>query len=131
MKEIKNSYDAVDKFPQELRTNTHEECWVMLLNEDNEQISNMMVKRGDNDSVELDCRSIVKSALDCDAYGVILCHNHPRGIPFPSTCDIKLTEKLRDGCKLFDISLLDHIIISKNGFYSFNDEVAHKYKKVV
>ena len=64
----------------------------------------------------------MQAAILGNASGIILTHNHPSGNLQPSKQDDVLTEKLRDAAKLFDIRLLDHIIISDCGYYSYLDE---------
>ena len=60
----------------------------------------------------------------CDTFTsfLILCHNHPSGSPIPGTADAKQTESLKKGAETFGISLLDHVIIGDNCYYSFADE---------
>ena len=65
---------------------------------------------------------IIKNALEMLASGIILVHNHPSGNPQPGACDIKQTGILKKAAETFDISLLDHIIIADDRFYSFAEE---------
>ena len=65
---------------------------------------------------------ILKEAIEKTASGIIVCHNHPSGNMKPSQSDIKLTNKLKEACKLVDIPLLDHVIVSFSSYYSFADE---------
>ena len=69
-----------------------------------------------------DPKRIFKAALENNAARIVLCHNHPSGSLKPSAADIKLTEKLVAAGKQLDLGILDHIIISYKGFYSFADE---------
>ena len=100
----------------------HEECWVLYLNRSNRLIGKERVSQSGISSTIFDIRIIVKKAVEHLATGIILVHNHPSGNPRPSGEDMRQTEALRDAAALFDISLTDHIIISKNKFYSFSDE---------
>ncbi len=70
----------------------------------------------------VDQRLIFAVALKCNATGIILCHNHPSGKLLPSEEDITLTKSIGKCAELLGVSLLDHLIISKNGFYSFSNE---------
>lgn len=70
----------------------------------------------------IDNRIILKKALQVLASSIILVHNHPSGNPSPSEADLKQTRLLREACRSVDISLLDHIIIGKQNYYSFADE---------
>jgi len=69
-----------------------------------------------------DPRIILKKALEEDAVNIILAHNHPSGSLKPSRADEELTNKIKEAAKYFDIKVLDHIIISDLGYYSFADE---------
>jgi DNA repair protein RadC len=69
-----------------------------------------------------DPRIILKKALEEEAVSLILCHNHPSGNLKPSKADEDLTSKIRNAARFFDISILDHIIVSTDGYYSFADE---------
>ena len=70
----------------------------------------------------VDPRMIFKSALDYKAQAIILCHNHPSGTAKPSEADIRLTKNMVEAGKVLEISVLDHIIITQQGFFSFADE---------
>ncbi len=69
-----------------------------------------------------DPRIILKKALENDAVNIILCHNHPSGSLKPSKADEELTHKIKEAAKYFDIKVLDHLIVSDDGYYSFADE---------
>jgi DNA repair protein RadC len=69
-----------------------------------------------------DPRIIIKKALAYNAIFIILCHNHPSGSLKPSKADESLTKKINDAAILFDIKVLDHIIVSSEGYFSFADE---------
>lgn len=72
--------------------------------------------------VVADVRLILSVALKSNAVGIILCHNHPSGNTKPSEADIALTKKVKEAATIMDIQLLDHIILTKDGYYSFTDE---------
>jgi len=69
-----------------------------------------------------DPRIILKKALEEDATSIILCHNHPSGSIKPSRADEELTNKIKEAARYFDIKVLDHVIVSEDGYYSFADE---------
>ena len=69
-----------------------------------------------------DPRVILKKALEQDATAIVLCHNHPSGNLKPSQADEDLTLKIKEAAKYFDIRVMDHIIVSEDGYYSFADE---------
>ena len=66
-------------------------------------------------------REILQTALLCNAYAVLLVHNHPSGDPNPSKEDKNVTENLRQALRLFDMKLTDHLIIGEKDFFSFAD----------
>ena len=103
----------------------HEENWALYLNRANRPIGKMMVTCGTISSTLMDKRRIVKNALLHDATGIILFHNHPSGNPLPSPHDIEETDALKKCCDLFEIALLDHIIISDRRYFSFANDSIH------
>ena len=104
----------------------HEEVWILLLTARCTVIAKEMVAMGTLCHASIDCRTVLRRALLNNAMGIILLHNHPSGDPRPSPQDIRFTSKLRDACRLFDIKLLDHIIVAGEHFYSFAEEQTHK-----
>ena len=89
----------------------------------------LLVGVGDDTSVTISNRLIAKGALDSLANGVILCHNHPSGNPRPGQDDIRATGLLKKALGCLDIELVDHIILGEKAFFSFSDEIEHKYGK--
>lgn len=99
-----------------------EQFKVMLLNRANKAIGIFEVSSGSATGTVADPRLIFASALKANACGLIIAHNHPSGNLKPSQADIELTRKLREGGRLLEISLLDHLIVTTEGYYSFADE---------
>lgn len=97
----------------------NESCFVVFINAHNLPVGYYKVSEGGLSSTTIDNRMIVKSALDCFASGVLLCHNHPSGSATPSKADIQSTEKLMRCLNVFEIQLLDHIVLSEDEAYSF------------
>ena len=95
---------------------------ILLLNRGQKVLGVVPISEGGIDSTCADIRIIMQAAILGNASGIILTHNHPSGNLQPSKLDDVLTERLRDAAKLFDIRLLDHIIISDCGYYSYLDE---------
>ena len=112
-----------------LRGLKHEECWVIFLNRANYVIGKERISYGGLDSTVIDVRHIVKKSLDLMASGIILVHNHPSGNPRPGVSDIRCTEMLKKAVDTFDISLVDHVIVSDDSYYSFSDEAVSVRKK--
>ena len=100
----------------------HEEFWVLYLNNSNKVLFKSQQGKGGITGTMVDVRLVFKSALELGATALILCHNHPSGTLVPSDADKQITRKLKAAGQNMDINVLDHIIITENGFYSFNDE---------
>jgi DNA repair protein RadC len=99
-----------------------EEVKVILLNRSNKVLGIYSLAKGGITSCVVDVRIILSVALKTLATGIILVHNHPSGNLKPSQDDLKVTKKLKESCSLLDITLLDHLIITKDDYYSFADE---------
>jgi DNA repair protein RadC len=100
----------------------HEEFWIVFLNRANCIIGKNQVSKGGMSGTVADPRMIFKAALDQKAVSIILFHNHPSGNNQPSTADIQLTKNIVEAGKVLEITVLDHIIVTQHGFYSFADE---------
>ncbi len=100
----------------------HEEFWVLYLNNSNKVLFKSQLGKGGITGTLVDVRLVFKAALEIGATALILCHNHPSGTLMPSDADKQITKKLKAAGQNLDINVLDHIIITENGFYSFNDD---------
>ena len=100
----------------------NEEFWVMYLNRANKIITGQKISQGGITGTVADTRLILKHALDNLACSIVLCHNHPSGNLTPSNEDKELTRKMKETGKLVDIKVMDHIIVSDAGYFSFADE---------
>ena len=100
----------------------HEEFWVLYLNNSNKVLFKSQQGKGGITGTMVDVRLVFKAALELGATALILCHNHPSGTLIPSDADKQITRKLKAAGQNMDINVLDHLIITENGFYSFNDE---------
>ena len=121
---LDNSQVAYKILSRDLGKQPHEECWVLYLNRRNQLISKDRLSSGGVSATVVDVRMILKRAIEKLASGVILAHNHPSGQLKPSKSDINLTKKLKEACRVMDVKLLDHLIVTKSGYYSFSDEGA-------
>lgn len=99
-----------------------EQFKVILLNRGNRVIGLFEVSSGGVSGTVADPKLIFATALKATASAIILAHNHPSGNLKPSQADISLTKKIKEGGKLLDIDVLDHLIISTEGYYSFADD---------
>jgi len=101
---------------------SHEVFAVLFLNRANRIRHFEIISSGGMTGTVADPRIILKKALEEEAVSIILCHNHPSGNLKPSRADEELTKKIHQATKFFDILLLDHIIVSTDGYFSFADE---------
>ncbi len=121
-KQIKNSQDIYQLFHAKLADLRHEECWVLLMNNQHKLIDMIQISMGGVSETTVDPKIVLKHALDKLATSMVLCHNHPSGNPLPSQWDDKMTQKLKQACTCLDIQLTDHIIIGDQTYYSYADE---------
>ena len=100
----------------------HEEFWILYLNNSNKVIYKTQLSKGGITGTVVDVRLVFKMALEQNATSIILTHNHPSGKLQASDSDIEVTKKLKLAGQQLDIAILDHIIITETGFYSFKDQ---------
>lgn len=100
----------------------HEECWALYLNRSSLLLGKEMICSGSLEAVTLDVGRILKKAIEKQCTHVILVHNHPDGSCRPSQGDIAQTDRLRKALGAVEISLLDHIVIGENDFFSFSED---------
>lgn len=116
---INASDDVVRIFRPLLEGIKHEECWVLYLTNSNRIIERQCLSRGGVQGTVVDRRLVAKRALELLATQVVLIHNHPSGDARPSSEDKSLTMTINDALKMFDIRLLDHLIIAQGDSFSF------------
>lgn len=119
---VRSSNDAFRLLYPHLCDLPHEELWVLLLNRAGKVMEKVKITQGGTAETAADLRLILKAAITRLAAGIILCHNHPSGNLTPSHQDDLLTQKLQQSAQLMSITLLDHLIISENQYYSYADE---------
>ena len=119
--QIRNSADAFEYFYMRISDTTHEQFWVMLLNQANRVIKMVKVSDGGVNGTTADPKRIFKIALENNATAMMLCHNHPSGNVQPSERDKALTRNIVNGGKLLEIKILDHIIVGIDKYFSFAD----------
>lgn len=119
---VRSSRDAYDLIKTELGGLPHEEFWIILLNRAHVPIRKHRVSSGGVSGTVVDSKMVFKEALSSLACSLILCHNHPSGNLKPSQADVSLTDKIKTAAEVFDITLLDHLIIGNGTYYSFADE---------
>ena len=101
--------------------NHHEQFWLLLLNIGNKVIGAVQVSSGGLSATVADPKMIFGAALCAQASGIILAHNHPSGTLRPSEEDIILTRKLVEASRLLQMKLMDHLILTTDGYFSFAD----------
>jgi len=101
---------------------SHEEFWVLFLNNFNKVISKAQLSKGGITGTIVDVRLVFRLALENGATSLILCHNHPSGNLQPSNADKQITKKIKLGGESLDVKVLDHLIITETKYYSFVDE---------
>jgi DNA repair protein RadC len=119
---ITQSSDVAAYLQAELGHKQLESFVVVYLNRANKIIRQETISEGGITGTVADPRVILKKALDHHAVSIILCHNHPSGNLIPSKADEQLTNKIKNAAAFLDILVMDHIIVSEEGYYSFADE---------
>lgn len=122
---IKTSKDAAELLTNlwnENKIDFIEQFKVLLLNRANRVLGIIDISSGGVTGTVADPRLIFVAALKANAVGIIISHNHPSSNLKPSRADEELTQKIKNAGKFLDISLLDHVIVSSEGYFSFADE---------
>lgn len=115
----KDAYEILLPLFEDLK---HEEFWVLLLNRANKVVRKEKISTGGVAGTIVDNKIILKLAIETLASGMVLAHNHPSGNLKPSQADINLTRQIKQAAQLVDVSLVDHLIVTGHGYYSFADE---------
>lgn len=119
---VSSSTDIARYLQTKLKDYRHEVFAILFLNRANKVNRFEIVSEGGITGTVADTRIILRKALEEDAVSMVLCHNHPSGSLKPSRADEDLTKKIKEAARFFDIAVLDHIIVSDSGYYSFADE---------
>jgi len=119
---VRDSQDVASYLQSFLKDYKQEVFGALYLNQGNRIKQFAVLSSGGITGTVADPRTIIRIALEVEAVNIILCHNHPSGNFRPSKADEELTFKIREAAKYFDLRLLDHIIVSEEGYYSFADE---------
>ena len=112
-------YDIMEPI---LGDKTHEEFYILLLNQANKLIKKVRISTGGIDQTTADVRIILREAILAKATQIVAIHNHPSGNVRPSQEDKRLTQTLKKGAEVMNLRLTDHVIITAGAFFSFNDE---------
>ena len=119
---VHSSKDVYEAIRSQFADLNHEEFWILLLSRANKITSKHLISKGGQAGTVADPKIIFNTALQHHAASVILAHNHPSGNLKPSQADIDLTRKLKSAGVFLDIPVLDHLIVTDTGFFSFTDE---------
>ena len=119
---INSSEDVFHVMAVDLLDLSHEEFWVLYLDRANHIIDRTRISQGGVSGTLIDVRIILKQAIEKLATSIILVHNHPSGNLSPSQADFNITKKAEEAAKLFDIKVLDHLILAGDKFMSFADD---------
>lgn len=118
-KKISDTASLINFLRQELAYELKERFDIIFLTTNLNLIKHETIFKGTIDRSIVFLREIITKVLCLNAKNIIIAHNHPSGSLIPSNDDIKVTLKIKEGLKIFEINLLDHIIISKKGYFSF------------
>lgn len=118
---IKTASSIYERMRYRIANLDHEEVWIILLNRRNQVIKEFQLTSGSSVASVFDIKMIIKRALLEGAEGLVMCHNHPSGNLRPSPQDDNITHKLNGACRTMDLRMLDHVIVSIDGFYSYSD----------
>lgn len=119
---IRSSRDIAEYLKVSLQDLSHEVFGIVFLNRANKIRHFEIISRGGITGTVADPRIILKKALETEATSIVLTHNHPSGNLKPSRADEEITNKIKQAAAFMDITVLDHIIVSDEGYFSFADE---------
>jgi len=119
---ITSSRDAFDLMKPLMEDLETEQFWVIYLNNANKVLAKQKISDGGMTATVVDVRLILKRALELNATGFILCHNHPSGTLVPSKSDAILTNKIKRAAQCMDLQVLDHLIVTDESYFSFADK---------
>jgi DNA repair protein RadC len=121
-KVVRTSRDIAEYLRALIKDFSYEVFAVLFLNKSNKINHFEVLSKGGITGTVADPRIILKKALEVNSTSLVLCHNHPSGSLKPSRADEELTKKIREAASYLDIAILDHIIVSEEGYYSFADD---------
>ena len=119
---LNSSKTAFEIISSDLETLPHEEFWILYLNQSNRLIEKYRLSKGGITQTTVDIRLAFKRAFEVGATGLILAHNHASGGLSPSNSDKQITRKFKLAAANVDLRILDHLIVSEKGYFSFADE---------
>lgn len=125
LNQIESANDAFTQFlsfwPDDIEF--RERVYTLFLNNTNKILGYTLNGIGTSNACLIDVKHILQTALKANANALIIAHNHPTKTLMPSDADNKITKRMKEACEILDIRFLDHLIISKDGFYSYSDNL--------
>lgn len=121
-RKIGSSRTVFDYFQPIIGELSHEEFWILYLNNANKILKSDRLSQGGITGTFVDVRVVFKEALQVGAVSLILAHNHPSGTLKPSEPDIRLTKQFKAAGEILNIKILDHLIVTEKSYFSFADE---------
>ena len=118
----KDSYELLLSCWSQKTIELQEEFKVLLLNRNHQVLGIYPLSKGGVSGTVVDAKLVFSVALKCNASSIVIAHNHPSGNLKPSEADLRLTKKIKEAGNYLDVKVLDHIILSREGYYSFADE---------
>lgn len=119
---ISQSSDIYDMLRYELRNKSQEEVWLLTLRRNNSVIGRHALTRGSAVASVFDVKLALKKAILDEAQAIVLAHNHPSGNLRPSPQDDNITRSMKNAASTMDIRMIDHLIVTSTGYYSYADE---------
>lgn len=116
---VQSDGDVVRIMEPTLGALQHEECWALYLASSGKVLDKVRISQGGVQATVVDCKLVIRRALELLASQIVLVHNHPSGSAEPSEQDMVLTCRIADAAELFEIRLLDHVIIARGAHFSF------------
>ena len=122
LQKIQSPLDVVELMQDKIAHLKHEEFWAIFLNQNSRILAIDNLGKGGITSTSVDVRLIIKKAIACNATALMVCHNHPSGEVRPSPDDQRLTMQIQQATEYLNIKFLDHLILHKDSYYSFQNE---------
>lgn len=119
---VRSSSDIYDMMRPLVGDLANEEFWIIALSRSSRIIERKRISVGGIDQTSVDIRLIMRILIEVGATQFVAVHNHPSGNSRPSNEDMRLTDSLKSAARLFHIRMMDHVIVTDDGYYSFCDD---------
>lgn len=122
--QVRSPEDIYELMRPEIANLPYEEMWAIYLNRSNHVTDRIRISEGGSTGTVFDAKKILRNAIVAHAEGIALCHNHPSGNTRPSGQDDAITRHFATACRALDIRFIDHLIVTTEGYYSYNDSTS-------